>query len=83
VPKAVVVLKPGAMLADPNALVDCCSERLAHYECPGVVSQTSRLSSSTRLGVSAKGCAGRARRASAALSSAGLLAARVLARIHL
>ena len=35
-PKAVVVLKPGATI-DPNALVDWCRERLAHYKCPKTV----------------------------------------------
>jgi acyl-CoA synthetase (AMP-forming)/AMP-acid ligase II len=37
VPKAVVVLKPGAVLADPNELVAWCRDRLAAYKCPKTV----------------------------------------------
>jgi len=37
VPKAVVVLKPGAVLADPDELVAWCRDRLAHYKCPKTV----------------------------------------------
>ena len=43
VPRAVVVLKPGAMLADPNALVAWCRDRLAHYKCPKLVDVVAEL----------------------------------------
>ena len=50
---------------------------------PGLRSADANVVASARLAASAQGCAGRARRASAALSSAGLLAARGPARIHI
>ena len=43
VPKAVVVLKPGATLADPNELVAWCRERLAAYKCPKTVDVLAEL----------------------------------------
>jgi len=43
VPKAVVVLKSGATLADPNELVAWCRERLAGYKCPKTVDVVTEL----------------------------------------
>jgi len=43
VPKAVVVLKAGATLADPNELVAWCRERLAAYKCPKTVDVVAEL----------------------------------------
>ena len=43
VPKAVVVLKPGAMLADTNELVAWCRDRLAAYKCPKTVDVLAEL----------------------------------------
>ncbi len=43
VPRAVVVLKPGAMLADPNDLVAWCRDRLATYKCPKQVDVVAEL----------------------------------------
>ncbi|MDO9146855.1 MAG: long-chain-fatty-acid--CoA ligase [Hydrogenophaga sp.] len=43
VPKAVVVLKPGATLADPNELLAWCRERLAHFKCPKTVDVVAEL----------------------------------------
>jgi acyl-CoA synthetase (AMP-forming)/AMP-acid ligase II len=43
VPKAVVVLKQGAILADPNELVDWCRDQLAAFKCPKTVDVVAEL----------------------------------------
>jgi acyl-CoA synthetase (AMP-forming)/AMP-acid ligase II len=43
VPKAVVVLKHGAVLADPNELMDWCRDQLAAFKCPKTVDVVAEL----------------------------------------